>query len=98
MFLFISRVVVVSVLMLSLSITLAPAAHAKSYEPGKAETETSKSWVSAAVDWLNLFLGHQTKEMAQHLKKTTKIVPPIGNVTANSGPCIDPLGNPKPCP
>lgn len=85
MFRFLSRVVVVSVFALTLNIAVVPAAQARPHEAGKAAPGAIKSWTEEAMEWLNRILGTQTK--TQSPKKTT----------ANSGPCIDPLGGSRPC-
>ncbi len=97
MFRLLSRVVVVSVFALSLNVALTPAAHAKPNDMGRVESGTSRSWMDAAVDWLNTVLGRQPAiEAAQ--ASTKKRVTVDGGATTNGGPCIDPLGNPRPCP
>lgn len=95
MFRFLSRVVVASVFALSLNITLAPAAHATPNESGRVDSGTSRSWVDAAVDWLNQFLGRQVQDSAQSSKK---VIAFDSSSTTDGGSCIDPWGNPRPCP
>lgn len=87
----ISRVVVVSVFALSLNIAVVPAAQAKPFKSGKADSRMSKGWVDAAFDWLNWFLG-QPKDSSKDAGQGPKKV-----IAADGGVCIDPLGNPKPC-
>jgi hypothetical protein len=85
----ISRVVVVSVFALSLNIATVPAAQAKPHESGRVNSSaSSRSWLDAAVNWLNEFLGRQVKNSDQGLKKV---------IAGDGGQCIDPWGNPKPC-
>jgi len=86
MFRLLSRVVVVSVVTLSLNFAVVPAAQARSNDSGKAVSGTIRNWTEDAVVWLNRILGMRTKP--QTPKK----------MTAHSGPCIDPMGNPRPCP
>jgi hypothetical protein len=86
MFRLLSRVVVVSVVALSLNIAVVPAAEARPHQSGKAVSSATRSWTEEAMEWLNRILGTRTKP--QTPKK----------MTAHSGPCIDPLGNPRPCP
>ena len=88
----ISRVVVVSVFALSLNIATVPAAQAKPFESGKVSSGMSKGWVDAALDWLNEFLG-QPKDGSKDKTQGPKKV-----IAADGGQCIDPWGNPKPCP
>jgi hypothetical protein len=90
MFRFLSRVVVVSVFAFGLNLAVVPAAQAKPFESGRADSRMSKGWVDAAFDWLNWFLGQpkDNKDTTQGPKKV---------IAADGGVCIDPLGNPKPC-
>lgn len=84
----ISRVVVVSVVALSLNIAVAPAVHAKPRESATTAAKgVNRSWMEEAMTLVNRILG-KGYTTPQGLKKKT----------ANGGPCIDPLGNPKPCP
>lgn len=84
----ISRVVVVSAVALSLNIAVAPAVHAKPRESATTVAKgASRIWMEEAMTLVNRLLGKENPT-PQGLKKKT----------ANSGPCIDPLGNPKPCP
>lgn len=83
---FISRVVVVSVFALSLNFAVVPVAEARIQVDRKAAvSETNGSCVEQAMGWLDRILG---KKVQQTPKK---------KATANSGGCIDPMGNPKPC-
>ena len=84
----ISRVVVVSVVALSLNIAMVPAVHAKPHESATSMAKgASGIWMEEAMNLVNRLLG-KDNTTPQGLKKKT----------ANSGPCIDPMGNPKPCP
>lgn len=88
MFHFISRVVVVSVFALSLNFAMVPAAEARIQVDRKAAvSNTDGSCIEQAMGWLDRILG---KEKAQKN--------PMKKATANGGGCIDPLGNPRPCP
>lgn len=89
MFRFLSRVVVVLVFALSLNLVVVPAAQAKQSESGRVDSRVSRGWVDVAVEWLNWFLGHGSKD------KTTQ--GPKKVIAADGGICIDPWGNPKPC-
>lgn len=89
----ISRVVVVSVFALSLNIATVPAAQAKPHESGRATT-SSRSLVNQAMEWMNMLLGRQMKNTTQSARK----FPHDGGGTTKGGPCIDPWGNPRPCP
>ncbi len=89
MFRFLSRVVVVLVFALSLNLVVVPAAQAKQFESGKSNSRVSRGWVESAFEWLNWFLGHGSKDKTQGPKKV---------IAADGGQCIDPWGNPKPCP
>ena len=83
----ISRVVVVSVVALSLNIAVAPAVHAKPHETATSTVKgVNKTWMEEAMNLVNRILGKENTP-PQGLKKKT----------GNSGPCIDPMGNPKPC-
>lgn len=97
MFRLLSRVVVVSVFALSLNITLTPAAHAKPNETDRVESGTSRNWMDAAVNWLNTVLGGQQANVAFQTS-SKRVIPVGGGATTNGGPCIDPMGNPRPCP
>jgi hypothetical protein len=90
MFRILSRVVVVSVFAVSLNILAVPAAQARPHEGNVVSA--SRSWVEEAVSWLNKVLRIQDKVAQQEAKKK------MNRKTANSGPCIDPMGNPRPCP
>jgi hypothetical protein len=87
MFRLLSRVVVVSVFSLSLNFAVVPAAQARIQTAKAAVSSTDNRCVEQAMEWLNRILG---KEKAQKGPKK--------KATANGGGCIDPLGNPKPCP
>jgi hypothetical protein len=88
MFRFLSRVVVVSVFAFSLNFATVPAAQARPSEGGRTVANASSNWVEQAVEWLNRILGKQEKR-SQDSKKL---------VANDGGSCIDPWGNPKPCP
>lgn len=84
----ISRVVVVSVVALSLNFAVAPAVHAKPHESAATTAKgANRTWMEEAVKLVNQLLG-KGYTVPQGLKKKT----------GNGGPCIDPMGNPKPCP
>jgi len=88
MFRSISRVVVVSVFALSLNFALVPATQARIQVDKKAAvSNTDGSCIEQAMGWLDRILG---KDKAQKSPKK--------KATANGGGCIDPLGNPRPCP
>lgn len=87
MFRFFSRVVVVSVVALSLNIVVVPAAQARIQVDRKTVSASDGSCVDQAMEWLNQILGK--KKSRKDSKK---------KATANGGGCIDPLGNPRPCP
>jgi hypothetical protein len=89
MFRFLSRVVVVSVLALSLNFVVVPAAQARPQEAGKAAPGTVKSWMEEAMDWLNRILSRESKSSDQGPKKI---------IANDGGVCIDPNGKPRPCP
>lgn len=82
------RVVLASVVALSLSIATGPAVQA-----APREASITRSWVEEAKEWLSRLLDGREPEKT---KKLTASVGPGGYAT--SGPCIDPLGRPKPCP
>ena len=86
MFRFFSRVVVVSVVALSLNIVVVPAAEARIQVTRQAVAAPDSSCVDHAMEWLNQILGK--KRIQKSPKK---------KATANDGCTIDPLGNPK-CP
>lgn len=94
MFRLLSRVVVVSVFALSLNVTLTPAAHAQPHESGRVDAGTSRSWTDEAMNWLNEFLGRQVQDRAQ----SSMMIVFDGDGSTTGGSCIDPWGNPKPCP
>lgn len=87
MFRIFSRVVVVSVFALSLNIAMVPAAQARIEVTRAAVSTPDSSCVDQAMEWLNRVLG---KERIQKSPKK--------KATAHGGGCIDPLGNPRPCP
>lgn len=92
----IGRVVVVSVFALSLNIAVVPAAQAKPHESGRATSSTStRGWMDHAMEWMNMLLGKQVKSTTQSAKKAVSF---DGGASTNGGPCIDPMGNPRPCP
>ena len=88
MFRFVSRVVVVSVFACSLNFATIPAAEARPFESGRTATNVSRTWVQEAVEWLERLLGRQERSSRD----------PKKSVANDGGICIDPLGNPKPCP
>ena len=83
---FFSRVVVVSVVALSLNIVVVPAAEARIQVARQAVSAPDSNCVDHAMEWLNQILG-KTRIQKRPKKKAT----------ANVGGCIDPMGNPKPC-
>lgn len=85
MFRFLSRVVVVSVVALSLNFAAVPAAEARIQVARTVASDTDGRCVEQAMEWLNRILG----------KKAQKS--PKKKATANDGCGIDPLGNPRPC-
>ena len=89
MFRLLSRVVVVSVVALSLNFSVVPAAQARIQGPVRTVSSENKSCVEQAMEWLNQVLGKETKVSKKNPKK---------KVTGNDGCGIDPFGNPKPCP
>lgn len=97
MFRLFSRVVVVCVFALSLSIATIPAAQAKPLDSGGKVSNVSRSWTDAAMEWLGSLLGVQMKSSTEASKTTTANGGRPG-YTTNGGPCIDPWGNPRPCP
>lgn len=93
MFRFFSRVVVVSVFALSMNIAMVPAAQARMQVGKKVVSNRDNGCVEQAMEWLNRILGKQRSQ--KDLKKATAN---DGGASANGGGCIDPLGNPRPCP
>lgn len=91
MFRFFSRVVVVSVFALSLNLALATPAQARQSEQRRDTAGTDV--MERMVNWLSEHLGQRM----QPVPVAKKVNPFDGRATANSGPCIDPWGNPKPC-
>lgn len=87
MFRSISRVVVVSVFAFSLNIAVVPAAEARTQTSRTVASNRDGRCVDQAVEWLNQILGK--KKTRKDSKK---------KASANGGGCIDPLGNPRPCP
>lgn len=85
MFHFISRVVVVSVVALSLNFVVVPAAQARVQVPRTAVSNADKSCMDQAMELLNRVLGNKARKS------------PKKKVTAGDGCGIDPFGNPKPC-
>lgn len=85
MFHFISRVVVVSVVALSLNFVVVPAAQAKVQVPRTAVSNADKSCMDQAMELLNRVLGNKARKS------------PKKKVTSNDGCGIDPFGNPRPC-
>jgi hypothetical protein len=81
------RVVVVAAVVLSFTLSLAPAAQAGSssfHAPTLANADGG--WFAAAVAWLGrLTAGEWTKPAPVLVKRAT-------------GSCIDPMGQPMPCP
>lgn len=79
------RVVVVFLIAVALSIAAAPALQA-----APREAPVGQSWVEEAREWLSRLLGNRELKEERKLSSGSRI--------SNSGPCIDPLGRPKPCP
>lgn len=87
MFRFFSRVVVVSVVALSLNIAVVPAAQARVQPSSRQVSTVDEGCVEKAMGWLNQVLGKELKSSKKNRKK----------LTGNDGCLIDPLGTPK-CP
>lgn len=88
MFRFFSRVVVVSVVALSLNFAVVPAAEARVQTSNRqVSTAVDQGCVEKAMNWLNQVLGKEPKGVKKNRKK----------MTGNDGCTIDPFGNPK-CP
>lgn len=81
------RVVVVSVVALSLNIAVVPAAQARVQPSSRQVSTVDEGCVEKAMDWLNQVLGKEPKGSKKNRKK----------LTGNDGCTIDPLGNPR-CP
>lgn len=79
------RVVVVFLIAVALSIAAVPAVQA-----APRDAPVGRSWMEDAREWLSRLLGN--RELREEKKLSS------GNRISNSGPCIDPLGRPKPCP
>lgn len=94
MFRFLSRVVVVSVVALSLNFSIVPDAQARPQESGRAVPATL-SWMEEAMSWVSRILGRELKSSLQSVKR---VMANDGGAGSTSGPCIDPHGNPRPCP
>lgn len=84
MFLSLSRVAGVAVLSLSLTLSLAPVAHARPQSTRATVVKAESSWLEGAAAWL--------------AKWVTGEKPGMAIVNGATGSCIDPLGNPIPCP
>ena len=84
---FFYRVVVVSVVALSLNIAVVPAAEARMQPKSKQVPTVDQGCVDKAMDWLNQVLGKEIKSTKKNRKK----------MTGNDGCTIDPFGNPR-CP
>ena len=84
------RVVVVVVVMLSFTLSLAQAGQAKPQDVRRPAVQAvvGSGWLGAAVRWLT---GLITASQPAH-------VPPGGYKTPTYGSCIDPWGRDMPCP
>jgi hypothetical protein len=92
MFRTVSRVLVVSVLALSLAVFFAPVAQARPHDAGVPAAAAQRSLIEEAISWLSSLWSQEN----QHATKSQ-----TSNVlvyTTNGGSCIDPWGNPRPCP
>lgn len=81
------RVVVVAVVVLGFVLSIAPAAQAApagSRTPALAKFDGG--WLQAAVAWLSRLTSGETSKPAPVLMKKA------------TGSCIDPMGQPMPCP
>jgi hypothetical protein len=87
MFRSIFRVVVVAVVVLSFTLSIAPVAQAGPLSfRAPAFASAGGGWLEAAVAWLSrLTDGERQKPAPVLVKKAT-------------GSCIDPMGQPMPCP
>jgi hypothetical protein len=83
MFRSIFRVVVVAAVVLSFTLSMVPAAQAGSFHTPTL-TNTG-GWLGAAIAWLSRLSGEATKPAPVQVKRAT-------------GSCIDPMGQPMPCP
>ena len=86
------RVVVVASLVLNLTVFTVPSAQAG---PSKAKASAAKAdpgVMQAALAWLsNLVGGPKPKPSPKKPRSAT------ANNSTMTGPCIDPMGRPKPC-
>ena len=80
------RVVVAAVIVLSVTLSVVPVAQAgpsSSRTPALAHADGG--WLEAAVAWLSRLTGERQKPAPVLMKRAT-------------GSCIDPMGQPMPCP
>lgn len=92
MFRFTSRHAAAAVVAILFALVCIPAAEARSFGPAKTAFDLDTPWLDSAISLLSRFLGGAPEQPVRQAK------PKLGKVTANSGSCIDPQGNPRPCP
>lgn len=81
------RIVVVAVIVLSVMLSIAPAAQAGSSRlHAPALTSGSGGWLDAAAAWISRLVSGEAPKPAPTVVK------------ARTGSCIDPMGLPTPCP
>lgn len=91
MFRFISRRAAVAAIALLFALVCIPAAQARSFEPAHQSFDLGTPWLDSALAWVSRLLG------GEPVARPAKAKPTLNKATANSGSCIDPQGNPRPC-
>lgn len=86
MFRSISRVVVVAVVVLSLTVVLVPTVQAGPRDAGGPAVKAASGWIQTALAWLTRVVTGQEPRL--------RSLTAAGKRTPTSGSCIDPMGQP----
>lgn len=95
MFRSMSRTAVVAVVALTLVLASVPAAQASPF--GGPSLDTRAGWLDAALSWLSGLLSGQEAPSSQTFGSGFEAAISDDENTVQSGMCIDPAGNPRPC-
>lgn len=88
------RVLVVASVVLSLTVVTVPSVQAGQSNAKAPVVKVDTGWLQAAIAWLNQLIKGPTPKPAPKGPRSTA----AGQRSATYGSCIDPWGNPRPCP
>ncbi|HEX3529990.1 MAG TPA: hypothetical protein VH988_23265 [Thermoanaerobaculia bacterium] len=93
---FMSRVLTVSAVVLSLAVLSVPVANARPQDDRTPAVHHEASWLQTAMSWIaNLLGGDHHEALAQSTSTGTGTGTLTGGVTPMTGSCIDPNGGPR---